>query len=114
MTLFYLQRCEPPVIPVLQELYEGEKPSIMCEGFNTWFFDDLNRLDQVWPHRDKNKSSIGELFLGFLRYFSEEFQFNRLVVCIRQSKELTKLEKRWTGKQIAIEGDIGFDFPNSC
>ncbi|XP_074601028.1 terminal uridylyltransferase 4-like [Brevipalpus obovatus] len=104
MTLYYLQRCRPPVIPVLQELYEGEKPEILVEGFNTWFLDDDGaQLHELWPHRHTNNMSLGELFIGFLRFFSEQFQFSDLVVCTRQTEELTKLEKKWTGKPIAIE-----------
>lgn len=108
MTLYYLQRCQPPVIPVLQELYEGEKPEILVDGYNTWFLEDLARLHEFWPHRHTNNQSLGELFMGFLRFFSEQFQFSELVVCTRQMEELTKLEKKWTGKPIAIEGRFLF------
>ena len=110
MTLHYLQRCDPPVIPVLQELYRGDiKPEIIVDNYNTWFLEDLNQLDEFWDHHHANTQSMGQLFIGFLRFFSERFPFSRSVVCIRRMKELTKLEKKWTGKQIAIEGELIFD-----
>lgn len=101
MTLHYLQQIG--VIPVLQELYVGEKPKILVDKWNTWFFGDLSRLDHVWPHRGENKASIAELFIGFLRYYAEEFQFQQYVVCCRRLKKLSRLEKMWTGKKISIE-----------
>ncbi|KAK7100580.1 terminal uridylyltransferase 7-like isoform X2 [Littorina saxatilis] len=104
MMIHYLQQCRPPVIPVLQELRpEGEWPEHIVEGCNTWFFDDLRNLRNVWPHYGKNTESPGQLWLGFLRYYLEEFDWKGMVVSIRQSPKLTKFEKMWTGKTIAVE-----------
>lgn len=45
MLLHFLQQRDPPVLPVLQELYDTkEKPENIVEGFNCWFYDDLNNL----------------------------------------------------------------------
>uniref|UniRef100_A0A4W5KW32 Uncharacterized protein n=1 Tax=Hucho hucho TaxID=62062 RepID=A0A4W5KW32_9TELE len=45
MVLFYLQQRNPPVIPVLQEIYdEEEKPEVLVDGWNVYFYDDLNNL----------------------------------------------------------------------
>ena len=61
--------------------------------------------EKKWPDYGKNKESVGELWLGFLRYFLEDFNFERDVVCCRQKKKLLKFEKQWTGAKIAIEGN---------
>jgi len=59
---------------------------------------------EVWPDYGKNQESVGSLWLGFFRYFFEEFNFTEHVITIRQTKLLTKFEKLWNGKCIAIEG----------
>lgn len=101
MTLHYLQQVK--IIPVLQELYVGKKPMNLVDRWNTWFFDDLTHLHEVWPYRGLNRASIAELFIGFLRYYAEEFQFEKYVVCCRRLEKLSRLEKMWTGKKISIE-----------
>jgi len=103
MMLYYLQQVQPPVLPVLQELHFGERPHCMVENCDAWFMDDLKRLSQLWPEGGKNKSSVAELWLGFLRFYVEEFDYKEFVVCIRQKQLLTRFEKLWNGKCIAIE-----------
>lgn len=105
MTLHYLQQCNPPVIPVLQELCSSELTETKIDGWNVAHFEDLSRLSSVWPYLNKNKDSVGDLFLGFLRYYSEIFSFDENVVCVRRLKKLTKVEKGWTNRMLAIEGN---------
>ncbi|KAH3697170.1 hypothetical protein DPMN_084659, partial [Dreissena polymorpha] len=105
MMIHYLQHTKPPVIPVLQELRlpGNPNPEFMVEGWNAWFFDDLKKLHSVWPDFDKNTDTVGALWEGFFRYFLEEFNFDDQVVTIRQFERLTKFEKLWNGKCLAIE-----------
>ncbi|XP_066916356.1 terminal uridylyltransferase 7-like [Clytia hemisphaerica] len=106
LLLFYLQRCSPPVIPVLQELYDRtdeKKPERMVEGCNTWFFNDVPSLKEKWDGVGKNTQSTGELFIGFFRFYIEEFDFLKLVVAPKQTKPLYKYEKSWNSAIIAIE-----------
>lgn len=58
------------------------------------------RLSNCQP----NTESVGELWLGLLRFYTEEFDFKEHVISIRQKKRLTTFEKQWTSKCIAIEG----------
>jgi terminal uridylyltransferase len=89
---------------VLQELYEGaEKPENLVDGWNAWFFSDLQRLPQVWSGLGKNQMSPSELWLGFLDYYSAQFDIVRVVICSRLSRPLTKFEKMWNSPCIAIE-----------
>lgn len=53
-----------------------------------------------------NTESVGELWLGLLRFYTEEFDFKEHVISIRQKKRLTTFEKQWTSKCIAIEGAV--------
>ncbi|XP_068167780.1 terminal uridylyltransferase 7 [Antennarius striatus] len=104
MVLFFLQQRDPPVIPVLQEIYDGQKkPEVLVDGWNVYFFDDLKTLPSRWPHYGKNSESVGELWLGLLRFYTEDFDFREHVVCIRQHACLTTFNKQWTSKYIVIE-----------
>uniref|UniRef100_A0A670JKV7 RNA uridylyltransferase n=1 Tax=Podarcis muralis TaxID=64176 RepID=A0A670JKV7_PODMU len=104
MVLYFLQQRNPPVIPVLQEIYqEPKKPEILVDGWNVYFFDKTDELPAVWPDFGKNKESIGELWLGLLRFYTEEFDFKEHVICIRRKSLLTTFKKQWTSKYIVIE-----------
>uniref|UniRef100_A0A667Z506 Terminal uridylyl transferase 4 n=1 Tax=Myripristis murdjan TaxID=586833 RepID=A0A667Z506_9TELE len=104
MVLYFLQQRQPPVIPVLQEIFDGKNvPQRMVDGWNAFFFDDLEELHRRLPELQQNKESVGELWLGLLRFYTEEFDFKEHVISIRQRKRLTTFEKQWTSKCIAIE-----------
>ncbi|XP_062399604.1 terminal uridylyltransferase 7 [Sardina pilchardus] len=104
MVLFYLQQREPPVIPVLQEIYEGKtKPEVLVEGWNVYFFRDLKDLPRRWPSYGQNHESVGELWLGLLRFYTEQFDFKERVICVRQKDTLSPFQKQWTSKYITIE-----------
>ncbi|XP_048352906.1 terminal uridylyltransferase 4 [Sphaerodactylus townsendi] len=104
MVLYFLQQRNPPVIPVLQEIFDGQHiPQRMVDGWNAFFFDDTEELKKRLPSLGKNTESLGELWLGLLRFYTEEFDFKEYVISIRQKKLLTTFEKQWTSKCIAIE-----------
>ncbi|KAI1883144.1 hypothetical protein AGOR_G00242200 [Albula goreensis] len=104
MVLYFLQQRHPPVIPVLQEIFDGKTvPQKMVDGWNAFFFDDIEELKRRLPELGRNKESVGELWLGLLRFYTEEFDFKEHVISIRQRKRLTTFEKQWTSKCIAIE-----------
>ncbi|XP_027290039.2 terminal uridylyltransferase 4 isoform X2 [Cricetulus griseus] len=104
MVLYFLQQRKPPVIPVLQEIFDGKQiPQRMVDGWNVFFFDKTEDLKKHLPSLGKNTESLGELWLGLLRFYTEEFDFKKYVISIRQKRLLTTFEKQWTSKYIAIE-----------
>ncbi|XP_005387971.1 PREDICTED: terminal uridylyltransferase 7 isoform X2 [Chinchilla lanigera] len=104
MVLYFLQQRSPPVIPVLQEMYKGEKkPEIFVDGWNIYFFDQIDELPTYWPEYGKNTESVGQLWLGLLRFYTEEFDFKEHVISIRRKSLLTTFKKQWTSKYIVIE-----------
>ncbi|CAG5136876.1 unnamed protein product, partial [Candidula unifasciata] len=104
MMIYYLQQVSPPVLPVLQELYESkEKPQLIVEECDVWFMDDLKKLNTLWSDKGKNKMSPAELWIGFLRFYVEEFNCKEIVVSIRQKEPVTRFDKLWNGENIAIE-----------
>ncbi|XP_068093297.1 terminal uridylyltransferase 7 [Hyperolius riggenbachi] len=104
MVLFFLQQRNPPVIPVLQEIYpDNRRPEILVDGWNVYFFDKVNELSKFWPDFGKNAESVGELWLGLLRFYTEDFDFKEHVISIRRKSLLTTFKKQWTSKYIVIE-----------
>uniref|UniRef100_A0A8D3AD64 CCHC-type domain-containing protein n=1 Tax=Scophthalmus maximus TaxID=52904 RepID=A0A8D3AD64_SCOMX len=103
MVLYFLQQRNPPVIPVLQEIYDGKRPEVMVDGWNVYFFDDLETLPSRWSKYGSNTETVGELWLGLLRFYTEDFDFREHVISIRQHGRLTTFNKQWTSKYIVIE-----------
>lgn len=104
MVLYFLQQRMPPVIPVLQEMFDGDVvPQRTVDGWNAFFYDDLTQLRRHMSESPGNSESVGELWLGLLRFYTEDFDFKEHVVSIRQRRRLTTFEKQWTSKCIAIE-----------
>uniref|UniRef100_A0A6Q2X007 CCHC-type domain-containing protein n=1 Tax=Esox lucius TaxID=8010 RepID=A0A6Q2X007_ESOLU len=107
MVLFYLQQRNPPVIPVLQEIYVGEKkPEVLVDGWNVYFYEELDNLVRT---SQRNMESVGALWLGLLQFYTETFDFREHVISIRQRAALTTFNKQWTSKYIVIEGHFKLD-----
>ncbi|XP_068726733.1 terminal uridylyltransferase 4-like isoform X2 [Montipora capricornis] len=110
MLLHYLQQCQPPVIPVLQSLHTEEKrPEKIVDDWNCWFCSDLNKINSLWKPKERNRMSAGLLWIDFLKYYTEVFDFEHDVVCCRGTKKLTKFEKMWTKHVFAIEDPFNLD-----
>ncbi|KAM6958788.1 terminal uridylyltransferase 7 [Aplochiton taeniatus] len=104
MVIFYLQQRQPPVLPVLQEINPRDKKTeVLVDGWNVYFFDDLEALPSRWPQYQKNTEAVGQLWLGLLRFYTEEFDFREHVISTRQQAPLTTFHKQWTSKYIVIE-----------
>ncbi|KAM5162854.1 terminal uridylyltransferase 4 isoform 7-T8 [Callospermophilus lateralis] len=89
---------------VFAKIFDGKQiPQRMVDGWNAFFFDKTEELKKRLPSLGKNTESLGELWLGLLRFYTEEFDFKEYVISIRQKKLLTTFEKQWTSKCIAIE-----------
>jgi terminal uridylyltransferase len=98
---------EPPVLPCLQVFNRDNLPKeetmLTIDGWDCWFNRDTNSLAELWPHFKSNKQTVGELWLGFLRYYTEVFDWDNHVVCIRSNVPLTRKIKNWTKHRLAIE-----------
>ncbi|XP_022810326.1 uncharacterized protein LOC111347343, partial [Stylophora pistillata] len=78
-------------------------------GWNCWFLSDEKKIRSAWNPKERNSFSVGLLWYGFLRYYTEEFDFKHDVVCCRRTEKLTKLEKMWTKHVFAIEDPFNLD-----
>ncbi|XP_065174670.1 terminal uridylyltransferase 7-like isoform X2 [Sycon ciliatum] len=86
MLIYYLQRTSPAVVPNLYQLYNKEehsqKPTRMLGTFDTYFFEDIDRLGEVWQGHGQNKESLAELLFGFFKFYAE-FDFANVVITPR-------------------------------
>jgi len=110
MMIHFLQN--EGVLPVLQELHDGEeRPEYMVEGFNTWFQEDPIRIAAFINNRTDAQTNdcLSKLWVKFLRYYTEDFNFERDVVQCQQSGRLSLFEKEWTSKCISIEDPFDYN-----
>ncbi|KAI0339057.1 hypothetical protein BDW22DRAFT_1431972 [Trametopsis cervina] len=85
----------PPVLPNLQQMPPMRPISpeeTHLNGYNVWFFDDINLLRERW--QSSNTESVAELLLDFFRFYSKDFLYNTSVASIRAGL-LSKESKGW-------------------
>ncbi|XP_071338867.1 poly(A) RNA polymerase GLD2 [Trachinotus anak] len=98
MVLHYLQTLNEPVLPSLQRDYP--------ECFNP--FVDIDMVPEgpkhVPPYISRNQSSLGELLLGFLKYYATSFRWDKQVISVREARALPKTNSQeWRNKYICVE-----------
>ncbi|XP_047446772.1 poly(A) RNA polymerase GLD2 [Mugil cephalus] len=98
MVLHYLQTLHEPVLPSLQRDYPECFSPLM----------DIDMVPEgpkhIPPYISRNRSSLGELFLGFLRYYATEFRWDKQVISVREAKALPKTNSlEWRNKFICVE-----------
>merc|ERR1711976_332591 len=84
MLIHYLQcGCSPPVFPAVQQKYPHKFS-------NTIDIRLLTLNEKLPPYNSPNKQSVGELFVGFLHYYAEEFQFLDDAISIRLGTKMPR------------------------
>ncbi|XP_063521509.1 poly(A) RNA polymerase GLD2 isoform X2 [Pongo pygmaeus] len=98
MVLHYLQTLPEPILPSLQKIYpESFSPAIQ-----------LHLVHQapcnVPPYLSKNESNLGDLLLGFLKYYATEFDWNSQMISVREAKAIPRPDGiEWRNKYICVE-----------
>ncbi|KTW28040.1 hypothetical protein T552_01902 [Pneumocystis carinii B80] len=99
LILHYLINIVPiPLLPNLQQMKATSRrpisqSEIECEGYNVWFYKDID----ISSSFSDNTDSLGKLIYGFFYYYAYQFNWKDHVVSIRtQTGLLTKQEKGWT------------------
>uniref|UniRef100_A0A915AW09 RNA uridylyltransferase n=1 Tax=Parascaris univalens TaxID=6257 RepID=A0A915AW09_PARUN len=106
MLIHFLQRTTPPVLPFLQqaERYGRPKERKTVDGWDVYF---CSAAEIGW--KVENAESTSQLWLEFLGYYAEHFDFESVVVQIRMSEPVSKLQKRWVWRPVAIEDPFDLD-----
>ncbi|XP_062873689.1 poly(A) RNA polymerase GLD2 [Trichomycterus rosablanca] len=98
MVLHYLQTLTEPVIPCLQKDY----PECFSPVMDIHLVPDGPK--HIPPYMSKNQSSLGDLFLGFLKYYATVFKWGKNLISIREAKALPKPNSwEWKDKFICVE-----------
>ncbi|XP_072521296.1 poly(A) RNA polymerase GLD2 [Salminus brasiliensis] len=98
MVLHYLQTLPEPVIPCLQKDY----PECFSPVMDIHLVPDGPK--NIPPFMSKNQSSLGDLLLGFLKYYATVFRWDKFVISIREAKALPKPNSwEWKNKFICVE-----------
>ncbi|KAL2092090.1 hypothetical protein ACEWY4_011888 [Coilia grayii] len=97
MVLHYLQTLPEPVIPCLQRDY----PECFFPTMDIHLVPNGPR--SIPPFISKNQSSLGELFLGFLKYYATVFKWDKHVISVRQAKAIPKTNCTDWRKFICVE-----------
>ncbi|KAJ8286971.1 hypothetical protein GJAV_G00045480 [Gymnothorax javanicus] len=98
MVLHYLQTLPEPVIPCLQKEYpECFSPSM-----------DIHLVPEgpkdIPPYTSRNQSTLGDLLLGFLKYYASVFSWDKFVISVRTAEAVPKpSSKEWRDKFICVE-----------
>ncbi|KAM4615943.1 poly(A) RNA polymerase GLD2 [Polymixia lowei] len=98
MVLHYLQTLNEPVLPSLQKDYP--------ECFNPSMEIDMvpDGPRHIPSYMSRNQSSLGDLLLGFLKYYATVFRWDKQVISVREARALPKNSSReWRDKYICVE-----------
>ena len=58
---------------------------------------------KIWPGYGKNDQDVAQLWIGFLDFYCQKFEYKSYVVSIRQLRKMSKFEKLWNSDTLAIE-----------
>ncbi|XP_041956314.1 poly(A) RNA polymerase GLD2 isoform X1 [Alosa sapidissima] len=97
MVLHYLQTLPEPVIPCLQKDY----PECFDPSMDIHLVPSEPR--NIPPFISKNQFTLGELFLGFLKYYATVFKWDKHVISVRQAKVIPKTNCTDWRKFICVE-----------
>ena len=90
MIINFLQSRSPPILPALHQRPHMKLPR--KDGHESAFADDLDALQGFGQ---KNEQSLGELLFEFFRFYGHDFDYDKLVVSVRNGKQISKFEKKW-------------------
>ncbi|NXK77401.1 GLD2 polymerase, partial [Amazona guildingii] len=98
MVLHYLQTLPEPVLPSLQKNYpESFDPTVQLHHIH-------EAARAIPPYSSKNGSSLGELLIGFFKYYATEFDWSNQMISVREAKAILRPDdSEWRNRFICIE-----------
>ena len=59
--------------------------------------------NQAWTSR--NNQSAGTLWRDLILFYGLNFDLNEHIVCVRSDTVISRVEKKWKSRRIAVEGE---------
>ncbi|NXY14739.1 GLD2 polymerase, partial [Atrichornis clamosus] len=98
MVLHYLQTLPEPILPSLQKNY----PECFDPTMQLHLVHQAPRT--IPPYISKNGSSLGDLLIGFFKYYATEFDWSHQMISVREAKAIPRPDgTEWRNKFICIE-----------
>ncbi|KAI1240051.1 hypothetical protein IHE44_0011498 [Lamprotornis superbus] len=87
-----------PILPSLQKNY----PECFDPTMQLHLVHQAPRT--IPPYISKNGSSLGDLLIGFFKYYATEFDWNRQMISVREAKAIARPDGiEWRNKFICVE-----------
>ncbi|XP_032865045.1 poly(A) RNA polymerase GLD2 isoform X1 [Tyto alba] len=98
MVLHYLQTLPEPIIPSLQKKYpESFDPAMQLHLVR-------QASSNIPPYLSKNGSSLGDLLIGFFKYYATDFDWSHEIISVREARAIPRPDGiEWRNKFICIE-----------
>ncbi|NWW23213.1 GLD2 polymerase, partial [Falcunculus frontatus] len=98
MVLHYLQTLPEPILPSLQKNY----PECFDPTMQLHLVHQAPRT--IPPYISKNGSSLGDLLIGFFKYYATEFDWSHHMISVREAKAVARPDGiEWRNKFICVE-----------
>lgn len=98
MVLHYLQTLPEPVLPSLQKNY----PECFDPTMQLHLVHQAPRT--IPPYISNNGSSLGDLLVGFFKYYASEFDWSHQMISVREARAIARPDgAEWRNKFICIE-----------
>ncbi|NWZ79837.1 GLD2 polymerase, partial [Poecile atricapillus] len=98
MVLHYLQTLPEPILPSLQKNY----PECFDPTMQLYLVHQAPRT--IPPYISKNGSSLGDLLIGFFKYYATEFDWSHKMISVREAKAIARPDGiEWRNKFICVE-----------
>ncbi|NXO98965.1 GLD2 polymerase, partial [Certhia brachydactyla] len=98
MVLHYLQTLPEPILPSLQKNY----PECFDPTMQLHLVHQAPRT--IPPYISKNGSSLGDLLIGFFKYYATEFDWSHQMISVREAKAMARPDGiEWRNKFICVE-----------
>lgn len=98
MVLHYLQTLPEPILPSLQKNY----PECFDPTMQLHLVHQAPRT--IPPYVSKNGSSLGDLLMGFFKYYATEFDWCHQMISVREAKAVPRPDgTEWRNKFICVE-----------